>query len=59
MQVPMIREVYTLDPNGYVRGKVKMFEVVDLFDPFDNEPAYSAYTELEAEDFIISFLEGA
>lgn len=59
MQVPTIREVYTIDPNGHVRGKVKMFEVVDLFDPFVEEPAYSAYTEREAEGFILDFLEGA
>ena len=59
MQVPTIREVYTIDPNGHVRGKVKMFEVVDLFEPFELEPAYSAYTEREAEGFILSFLEGA
>lgn len=59
MQVPTIREVYTIDPNGHVKGKVKMFEVVDLFEPFEKEPAYSAYTERDAEDFIISWLEGA
>lgn len=57
MQVPMIREVYTTDP--LVRGKVKKFEVVDLFDPFAMEPAYSAFTEREAEDFVLDFLEGA
>lgn len=59
MQVPTIREVYTLDPNGIVRGKVKMFEVVDLFDFDVPEPAYAAYTERDAENFIISWLEGA
>lgn len=59
MQVPMIREVYTLDPNGIVRGKVKMFEVVDLFDPFNSEPAYADYTERGAEEFILTWLEGA
>jgi len=59
MQVPTIREVYTIDPNDYVKGKVKMFEVVDLFDPFTSEPAYSAYTEREAREFIVDFLEGA
>ena len=57
MQVPTIREVYTTDP--LVNGKVKKFEVVDLFDPFEFEPAYSAYTEREAEAFILDFLEGA
>jgi hypothetical protein len=59
MQVPCIREVYTFDPNGYVKGKVKMFEVVDLFDIDNPNPVYSDYTEKSAEDFIISWLEGA
>jgi hypothetical protein len=59
MQVPTIREVYTLDPNDIVRGKVKMFEVVDIFDYDASEPAYAAYTERDAENFIISWLEGA
>lgn len=57
MQVPTIREVYTMDP--LVNGKVKKYEVVDFFDPFVLEPAYSAYTEREAEGFILDFLEGA
>ena len=59
MQVPTIREVYTTDPNGYVKGKVKMFEVVDAFDMDTVEPVYSDYTERSAEDFILSWLEGA
>jgi hypothetical protein len=54
-----IREVYTADPNGYVKGKVKMFEVVDLFDIDNPDPVYSDYTERSAEEFIISYLEGA
>lgn len=59
MQVPTIREVYTIDPNGYVNGKVKMFEVVDLFDIDNPVPVYSDYTERSAEEFIISWMEGA
>lgn len=57
MQVPGIREVFTTDP--IVKGKVKKFEVVDVFDYDVLEPAYSAYTEREAEAFILSWLEGA
>lgn len=59
MQVPTIREVYTTDPNGYVKGKVKMFEVIDFLDEMALEPVYSDYTERGAEEFIISWLEGA
>ncbi len=59
MQVPAIREVYTLDPNGIVRGKVKMFEVVDLFDYDVSEPVFADYTERAAEEFVLSWLEGA
>lgn len=56
MQVPTIREVYTTDE--LVKGKIKKFEVVDVFEIDTLEPAYSAYTEREAEAFIIDWLDG-
>lgn len=59
LEVPTIRMVRVADPNGFVKGAITMYEVVDLFRETDVEPAYSAYTEREAEDFIIDWLEGS
>lgn len=56
MQVPTIREVYTVDE--FVKGKIKKYEVVDVFDYDLPNPEYSAYTEREATDFIMGWLDG-
>lgn len=59
LEVPTIRIVRTLDPNGYVRGPITMYEVVDIFDEYDElEPEYAAYTEREAQEYILTWLDG-
>lgn len=58
LEVPTIRIVRTLDPNGYVRGPITMYEVVDIFRDDELEPAYAAYTEREAQEYILTWLDG-
>lgn len=48
MFIPAIREVRTYDPNGFVRGVITMFEVVDAFEDYDFEPVSAHYTYEEA-----------
>lgn len=59
LEVPTIRIVRAEDPNGYVKGAITLYEVVDMFDMDTLDAVYSDYTERGAEDFIISWLEGA
>lgn len=54
--VPTIRTVRCLDPNGYAKGVIQMFEVVDLFDEETDTPYASCYTETEAEDVILDLI---
>lgn len=49
MFIPAIREVRTEDPNGFVRGVITMFEIVDTFDAYAIEPVSAHYTYEEAK----------
>lgn len=54
--VPTVRKVRREDPNGFVKGVITMFEVVDFFQD-DMPECYSAhYTETEAEDAILDLI---
>ena len=54
--VPTIRTVRRLDPNGYAKGAIQMFEVVDMFDIETDTPYAACYTESEAEDVILDLI---
>lgn len=54
--VPTIRTVRTEDPEGYVKGVITMFEVVDLFNDDLPDPISSHYTERDAEDKILELI---